>query len=75
VGSDETGHERESIGAVLGPTGAIGLPAVRTLSDEYRDVPDPADSERVPPPPRRGLIRRAVDRLTGRREPSAGGRP
>jgi len=75
MGSDETARDRESINAVLGPTGAIGLPAVRTLSAEYRDTPEPTDSERVPPQPRPGLLRRVVDRLAGRRERSASGRP
>jgi hypothetical protein len=63
MGSNETARERESINAVLGPTGAIGLPAVRTLSDEYRDTPEPTDSERLPPRTRPGLVRRAMDRL------------
>ena len=35
---------------VLAVNGAYGLPAVRTLSDEYRDVAEPEDSSRVPPP-------------------------
>jgi hypothetical protein len=34
---------------VLGGSRGYGLPAVRTLSDEYRDVAEPEDSERVPP--------------------------
>ncbi len=53
----------------------VGLPAVRTLSDEYRDTPEPMDSDRVPPPEPPGLVRRIVDRLRGpitaRRPPAA----
>lgn len=40
-----------------------GLPAVRTLSDEYRDTPEPEDSDRVPPPEPPGLVERIVHRL------------
>ena len=40
-----------------------GLPAVRTLSEEYRDTPEPEDSDRTPPPQPPGLLRRIVDRL------------
>lgn len=40
-----------------------GLPAVRTLSDEYRDTPEPEDSDRVPLPEPPGLVERIVHRL------------
>ncbi len=40
-----------------------GLPLVRTLSDEYRDVAEPEDSERMPPPGPPGIARRAAERL------------
>ncbi len=38
--------------------GNIGLPLVRTLSDEYRDVAEPVDSDRVPPPAAPGMAQR-----------------
>ena len=31
---------------VLGARGSIGLPLVRTLSEEYRDIAEPVDSDR-----------------------------
>jgi hypothetical protein len=43
----------------------VGLPAVRTLSDEYRDTPEPSDSERVPPPEPPGVARRIMGWLLG----------
>jgi hypothetical protein len=43
---------------ILGAYGEYPLPAVRTLSDEYRDVAEPEDSERVPPPEPPGIARR-----------------
>ena len=48
---------------VLAVNGAYGLPAVRTLSDEYRDVAEPEDSSRVPPPEQPGVAARVVGRL------------
>ncbi len=48
---------------VAGPFQGIGLPGVRTLSDEYHDTPEPEDSARVPPPEPPGLIRRIARRL------------
>lgn len=59
---------------VLAVGGAYGLPAVRTLSDEYDDVAEPEDSSRVPPPQRPGVLARVVrglgrlDRTWGRPE-------
>jgi len=74
---DSSGTKRDErpIDAVLGPTGGIGLPAVRTLSDEYRDTPEATDSERVPPPTRPGLLRRVMDRLARMRGRSSVGDP
>jgi hypothetical protein len=43
---------------VLGARGTVGLPLVRTLSDEYRDVAEPVDSDRVPPPAHPGTAAR-----------------
>ena len=43
---------------VLGNYGEYPLPAIRTLSDEYRDVAEPEDSERVPPPEPPGILQR-----------------
>jgi hypothetical protein len=48
---------------VLASSRAYGLPAVRTLSDEYRDVAEPEDSERVPPPESPGIVRRIAARI------------
>jgi hypothetical protein len=50
---------------VLAASRAYGLPAVRTLSDEYRDLAEPEDSERVPPPESPSLIRRIATRVGG----------
>jgi hypothetical protein len=59
-------------GAFIDPSGiggAIPVP-MRTLSDDYHDAPtEPEDSDRVPEPEPPSLIRRIVDRLSGR--PSA----
>ena len=48
---------------VLGGSRGYGLPAVRTLSDQYRDVAEPEDSERVPPPEPPGVVRRIATRV------------
>jgi hypothetical protein len=48
---------------ILGAYGEYPLPAVRTLSDEYRDVAEPEDSERVPPQEPSGLVRRFATRV------------
>jgi hypothetical protein len=47
----------------LAASGGYGLPGVRTLSDEYRDVAEPEDSEWVPPIQAPGLVRRVLARL------------
>lgn len=48
---------------VLGNYGEYPLPAIRTLSDEYRDVAEPEDSERVPPPEPPGIVDRFATRV------------
>lgn len=58
---------------VLAANGPYGLPAIRTLSDEYRDVAEPEDSSRVPPAEPRGLLNRVVDRLRSLRQDGHGG--
>jgi hypothetical protein len=50
----------------LTPDGVIGIPAVRTLSDEYRDVPEPVDSDREPAPEPPGRLKRAMARVRDR---------
>ena len=60
-----------SAGAILGPDLLVAAP-MRTLSDEYHDVPaEPVDSDRVPEPEPPNLIRRLIDdlqrRASGRR--------
>jgi hypothetical protein len=39
---------------------------MRTLSDDYSDVPEPEDSDRVPEPEEPGLVRRLLDKLVRR---------
>lgn len=73
MGKDRARREKAAFGGVLGPSGAVGLPAVRTLSDEYRDTPEPEDSERVPPPAPPTLGRRIMDRLARVRGRSSAG--
>jgi len=59
-------------GLAADPTLGIGLPAVRTLSDEYRDTrAEPVDSDRVPDPEPPGLVRKVLDRIHPRHEPDA----
>jgi len=58
--------EEPRFDGVLGVSSEIGLPLVRNLSQEYRDRPEPEDSDRVPPPAPRGLMTRILDRLRGR---------
>ncbi len=72
---DEARRGKANLGGVLGPTGGIGLPAVRTLSDEYRDSPEPEDSERVPPPTPPSLGQQIMDRLARMRGRSNAGDP
>ena len=57
-------------GAFLDPgsgsgSGMIPVP-MRTLSDDYSDVPEPEDSDRVPEPEEPGLVRRLLDKLVRR---------
>ena len=61
----------KNAGAFIGsdPFGMVAVP-MSTLSDEYHDEPaEPQDSDRVPEPEPAGLVRRAVDRLTGHSKP------
>ncbi len=65
----EGGRKREGPrfdGLMAGSRG-IGLPAVRVLSDEHRDAPEPEDSDRVPAPETPGLVRRAAAWIRGHR--------
>ncbi|OGO59381.1 MAG: hypothetical protein A2V85_08595 [Chloroflexi bacterium RBG_16_72_14] len=57
------GGEEPRIDTVGAGSRCYGLPAVRTLSEEYRDTPEPEDSDRVPPPEPPGLLLRIVARL------------
>lgn len=57
-------------GAFLNPgsgsgSGMIPVP-MRTLSDDYSDVPEPEDSDRMPEPEKPGLVRRLLDRVARR---------
>jgi hypothetical protein len=59
-------RSNERSGAYLGPDLLAPVP-LRTLSDDYRDVPaEPEDSDRVPDPELPGLARRMVERLSRR---------
>jgi len=51
-------------GAFLAPDGTLGVP-MRTLSDEYQDVPVDPEDDRVPDPEPRGIVRRLVDLSRG----------
>jgi hypothetical protein len=63
----ERKQREHNAGVFLGtdPFGMIPVP-MRTLSDDYRDVPTEPDDDRVPEPEPPGFIRRIVDRLSGR---------
>lgn len=51
-------------GAFLAPDGTLGVP-MRTLSDEYQDVPVEPEDDRVPDPEPPGVVRRLVDGIRG----------
>jgi hypothetical protein len=62
------GKEPERNAGAFYSSDGVGMNPVpmRTLSDDYQDVPaEPAD-DRVPEPEPPGFIRRIVDRLSGR---------
>ena len=63
---DGSRREAPRIDTVGAGSRCYGLPAVRTLSEEYRDAPEPEDSDRVPPPEPPSLLRRIAGRLTRR---------
>ena len=67
--SDDERNQR--FDGMLTPVGGVGVPAVRTRSDEYHDVPEPVDSEREPVPDPPGLLRRLENRLRRLRMPRA----
>lgn len=57
-------------GAFYNPTGETLIPVpMRTLSDDYHDEPTDPPDDHVPEPEQPGLMRRVVDRLTGRSQP------
>jgi hypothetical protein len=56
-----------SAGAILGPDILVPTP-LRTLSDDYHDVPTYPEDEREPEPERPGRVRRLLDRLAGHTE-------
>jgi len=49
---------------LLASTRCYGLPRVKTLSDEYRDVAEPEDSDREPPLEPPGTVRRIAGRIS-----------
>ena len=62
---DEPRRAERNAGAFLGPDLLAPVP-MRTLSDEYQDVPTDPDDDREPEPERPGLLRRLFERLTRR---------
>ena len=58
-------HPERNAGAFLGPDMVVPVP-MRTLSDDYHDEPAEPEDDREPEPEPPGLVRRVVDRLTGR---------
>ena len=62
---------QRNAGAFLSP-GDIGMIPVpmRTLSDDYHDTPAEPEDDSEPEPEQPGLVRRVVDRLTGRPDPA-----
>lgn len=70
-GEPEPKRAEHNAGAFLGAGGIQAMPVpMSTLSDEYHDEPtEPEDSDRIPEPEPPGLVRRVIDRLTGRRSP------
>ena len=48
-----------------GGSGMIPVP-MRTLCDDYADVPEPEDSDRIPDPEEPGLVRRLIHALARR---------
>jgi hypothetical protein len=56
-------------GAFLGPDMLVPVP-MRTLSDDLRDEPTEPEEEREPTPQPPGRIRRVVERLARRLDPS-----
>ena len=57
-------RQEPNAGAFLGPDVLAPVP-MRTLSDDYRDLPADPPEERVPPPEQPGLVARIVARLKG----------
>jgi hypothetical protein len=49
-------------GAFLAPNGTFPVP-MRTLSDDYQDLPADSEDDQVPEPELPSVIRRLVDRL------------
>lgn len=63
--TDEERRKVERSGAFLSPAGNLPAP-IRTLSDEFHDLPEPEDSDRVPEPEPEGLVTRLVHTLSGK---------
>ena len=70
--SGEDRRKVERSGAFLGD-GFQNIPVpIRTLSDEYHDMPEPQDSNRVPDPAPEGLVTRMVHSIRGKHPHDAG---
>lgn len=64
--SSQDRRKIEKSGAFLGD-GFMNIPVpIKTLSDEYRDTPEPRDSDRVPDPEPEGVVTRVVHKVTGK---------
>lgn len=58
-------RRQQNAGAFMGPDIMAPIP-MRTLDQEYDDHPVEPEDDRVPPPERPGLVKRAVDRVLRR---------
>ncbi len=69
MSSRERRRATRNAGAFLAPDGTLGVP-MRTLSDEYQDLPVDPEDDRVPEPEAPGVIRRLIERVLrpGQRE-------
>jgi hypothetical protein len=65
MGGSARKEQQRNAGAFMGPDFLIGVP-MRTLSDEYHDLPVDPEDDRVPDPEPPGTRRRLADAL-GRR--------
>lgn len=70
MGEPKPKQAQRSAGAFLGTDG-LGMISVpmHTLSDDYHDEPAEPEEDHEPEAEPTGIVRRVVDRLTGRPDP------